>query len=83
MTNPHSSHEALVLAALRSNEALTMEQMKEVLPQLSWWELFRAVDELSRRGDLILRRKGFDYELQAGIPPTAHDAAGRAVDSAR
>ena len=30
---------------------------------LSWVDVFRAVDALSRRGTIILRRRGFDYEV--------------------
>jgi hypothetical protein len=68
MTLPHSSHEALILSTLQSGDALTMEQVKARLPQLNWWEVLHAVDVLSRRGEIILRRKGFDYELQVGAP---------------
>lgn len=77
MAVPTSSHETLVLDVLKSQDTLTMEQMKTMLPQLNWWELLHTVDVLSRRGDLILRRKGFDYEVQsaAGI----HGAAGQAA----
>jgi len=32
---------------------------------LSWSELFHAVDSLSRRGAIVLKRHGFDYELRA------------------
>lgn len=80
MSLPQSSHEGLILNVLRSGDASTMEQVKLLLPQLSWWELFRAVDALSRRGDIILRRKGIDYKLQAGSPMAAPDP-GRNVTS--
>jgi hypothetical protein len=73
----------LILGILKSRDALTMEEMKEMLPQLNWWELFQAVDGLSRSGAIILRRKGFDYELQAGMASPVQGADGKAFDSVR
>ena len=60
-----SRSEALVLGALQGLEPnpITMERIAELIPELSWNELFQAVDALSRRGDVVLRRKGFAYEL--------------------
>jgi len=55
--------EVLILSLLNSVEILTMEQVVELLPELSWVDVFRAVDALSRRGTIILRRRGFDYEV--------------------
>ncbi|WP_447986770.1 hypothetical protein [Nitrospira sp. Nam74] len=60
----HSSQsEALILDALRGGDPILLEQITERIPELSWNELFQAVDTLSRRGDLILRRRGFAYYL--------------------
>ena len=61
----HTFHESLVLDVLHSADSLTMEQLIEKLPQSSWNELFHAVDALSRRGAIILRRRGFEYELRS------------------
>ena len=61
MFQPLSRSEDLVLRSLRLNEALSLEQITERVPDLSWNDVFHAVDALSRRGDLILRRKGFTY----------------------
>lgn len=61
MFQPLSRSEDLVLRCLRLNEALSLEQITERVPDLSWNDVFHAVDALSRRGDLILRRKGFTY----------------------
>jgi len=61
MFQPSSRSEDLVLKALQTNEALSLEQITERVPDLSWNDLFHAVDTLSRRGDLILQRKGFAY----------------------
>ena len=66
MSQPSSQSEALVLGALQGlkpNHPITMERIAELIPELSWNELFHAVDTLSRRGDVVLRRKGFAYEL--------------------
>jgi hypothetical protein len=56
-----SQSEALVLDALQGRDSISLEQITERVPELSWNDLFQAVDALSRRGDLILRRKGFAY----------------------
>ncbi len=58
-----SDPEILILSLLNSVETLTMEQAVERLPELSWDDVFRAVDALSRRGTIILRRRGFGYEV--------------------
>ena len=58
-----SNPEVLILRLLNSVEILTMEQAVELLPELSWVDVFRAVDALSRRGTITLRRRGFDYEV--------------------
>jgi hypothetical protein len=65
MTTHISRQEALVLELLRSNEYLTMEEAAARLPELNWCQLFDAVDALSRRGAIILIRRGFDYLLRA------------------
>lgn len=56
-----SRSEDLVLQALQINEAVSLEQITERVPDLSWNDLFHAVDRLSRRGDLVLQRRGFAY----------------------
>jgi hypothetical protein len=55
--------EALVLDVLFMADILSMDELIQKLPELSWNELFLAVDRLSRRGAISLRRHGFDYEL--------------------
>lgn len=49
-----SDPKVLILSLLNSVETLTMEQAVERLPELSWDDVFRAVDALSRRGTIIL-----------------------------
>ena len=58
-----SDPEVLILSLLNSVEILTMEQAVELLPELSWVDVFRAVDALRQRGTIILRRRGFDHEV--------------------
>lgn len=59
----HSDPEVLILRLLSSIETLSLEQAVELLPELSWSDVFRAVDALSRRGTIILRCRGFNYEV--------------------
>jgi len=62
----HSIHsETLVLDLLHKAGSLTIDQMTAKLPELSWSELFETIDALSRRGTIILQRRGFQYELRA------------------
>ncbi|MEW6545244.1 MAG: hypothetical protein AB1411_16770 [Nitrospirota bacterium] len=64
--------EALVLEALSQSESLTIEQLADTLTELSWSEIFLAIDSLSRRGDIILRRHGFSYELSPVRPDSRY-----------
>ena len=65
MPQPNSRQETMVLDIVRSVESLTIAQAITLPPDLSWSELFNAVDTLSRRGAIILLRRGFEYELRA------------------
>ena len=56
--------ELLILKLLRGRRSLTLEQVVALLPELSWNQVFKTVDELSRRGEIILLRRGFQYELE-------------------
>ena len=60
MTSPS---EALVLATLAEADFLTIEQLVEELPELTWNQVFHILDELSRRDAILLRRRGFYYEV--------------------
>lgn len=68
----YSHDETLVLSLVRSMGALTMDQVVAHLPQLSWNQIFQTVDSLSRAGAILLRRRGFDYELR---PPDRSSAS--------
>ncbi len=66
--------EALVMTLLERERALRLDQLADRLPELSWSQVFGAVDSLSRRGAIRLRRRGFEYELSPA-PHQAHTAA--------
>jgi hypothetical protein len=68
MASQHDLNEAMVLNLLRIRECLKLEQVVALLPQLSWNQVFQCVDSLSRRGEIILHRRGFDYEIVRASP---------------
>ncbi len=57
--------ELLILTALSDTESITIEELAAKLPELSWSQLFQAIDTLSRRNAIVLRRRGFAYDLKA------------------
>jgi hypothetical protein len=62
--DPHRTHsESLVLSVLGESDVLTIEQLVEKLPELTWSHLFHIIDDLSRRDAIVLRRRGFEYEV--------------------
>lgn len=58
------SSECRLLELLQVRKSLTLEQVVTLLPELSWNQVFKTVDELSRRGNILLLRRGFDYEIE-------------------
>lgn len=62
---PSTPQEERVLYELADRGTMTMSDMIERVPELSWSELFTAIDRLSRSGSLILSRRGFEYQLRA------------------
>ncbi len=50
------SAEERVLEVLRASGEKTMEQLTASLPDVSWTQMFLAIDRLSRSGKVILRR---------------------------
>jgi hypothetical protein len=63
MVTQSERNEAMVLDLLRSEKCLKLEQVVTLLPELSWNQVFQCVDSLSRRGEILLLRRGFDYEI--------------------
>ncbi len=66
MVHPAISHtsELLILHLLRTRKSLRLEQIVILLPELSWNQVFKTVDELSRREKIVLLRRGFEYEVE-------------------
>lgn len=56
--------EDVVLDRLQDDRPFTVEELLLQVPELSWAQLFLAMDILSRRGDVELRRQGFTYTLK-------------------
>ena len=56
--------EGLILDLLGLRNSLTLEQVVTLLPELSWNQVFKTVDDLSRRGEIILLRRGYEYEIE-------------------
>jgi hypothetical protein len=70
----------LILEELQRSGRCTVEEMLERVPQLTWSQLFLAMDLLSRRGEIELTREGFTYSLRmrpAASRMGSHDAAAR------
>ena len=58
------SSESRILELVHLRKSLTLEQVVNLLPELSWNQVFKTIDELSRHGKIILLRRGFDYEIE-------------------
>ena len=54
--------DVFILDVLKSSpQPLTIEEIVGRLPRLGWNQIFLAVDSLSRKGLIILKRRGYDY----------------------
>ena len=62
------SSEFRILELVQMRKSLTSEQVVTLLPELSWNQVFKTIDELSRRGKIILLRRGVDYEIERVSP---------------
>ena len=71
MADGDNTIESLVLDLLTVQGPLTIDELVQRLPSLNWSSIFRAVDALSRRGDVFLRQKGFQYEISSLSAPMA------------
>ena len=65
----YAQPESTIMDLLRSSGKLTVEEIVARIPDLSWSQLFLAMDVLSRTRDVILRREGFTYTLETANPP--------------
>ena len=64
ITHQLSTPESRLIDLLRDGESYTVEEVMEEAPEFSWMQLFMAMDSLSRRGMVELRREGFVYWLR-------------------
>ena len=71
MADSDNTTESLILELLTVRGSLTIDELVQRLPSLNWSSIFRAVDALSRRGDVLLRQKGFQYEISSPSGPMA------------
>jgi len=55
--------EARILAHLNDETVIGLDALIEMLPEYSWNQIFHAVDQLARRGTVVLRRHRYDYTL--------------------
>jgi len=59
--------QSTIRSQLMQQGPCTFETLVDRLPQFSWNEIFTVVDQLSRAGELMLRRPTrFDYEVSIG-----------------
>lgn len=58
--------EQLILTVLHETDVITLDRLVAQLPELTWNQVFQAVDALSRRGVILLRRRGYQYEARVG-----------------
>ena len=68
MASQNVMNEALIINLVRREESVKLEELVTLLPQLSWNQVFQCVDSLSRRGKIILHRRGFDNEIDRATP---------------
>ncbi len=62
--------DSLILEVLRSTaRPLTCEEINVQIPELTWNQIFLSVDALSRRGEIILNRRGVEYQAIAADNP--------------
>jgi hypothetical protein len=71
----YGTQEAAIMNLLWISGKLAVEEIVARIPDLSWSQLFLTMDVLSRTGDVILRREGFTYTLEAAKSPPLQDRA--------
>lgn len=64
MSTGHAGAEGAVLNMLRRYEVLMMEDLSSGLPDFSWSQLILAIDRLSRKNMIALRRVGLSYQIR-------------------
>ena len=64
MVSHRTAQQDRVLEALDDADFMTFDQVCAKWPELSWHDVFLAVDELSRRGEVILQRRHNEYAVR-------------------
>jgi hypothetical protein len=64
MSTANAEAEQAVLNMLRRYEVLMMEDLIIVRSDFSWAQLFLAIDRLSRKNVIALRRVGLSYQIR-------------------
>jgi hypothetical protein len=59
-----------ILERLNEEAAVGLDALIEMLPEYSWNQIFHAVDQLARAGNIVLRRHRYDYTLFSTAYPT-------------
>ena len=55
--------ETRILASLNDETVIGLDALIDMLPEFSWNQIFSAVDQLARSGNIVLRRHRFNYTL--------------------
>ena len=64
MSTGHAGAEQAILSMLQRYEVLMMEDLISGRPDISWAQLFLAIDRLSRKNMIALRRVGLSYQIR-------------------
>lgn len=75
MSTARAGAEQAILNMLQRYEVLMMEDLITGRPDFSWSQLFLAVDRLSRKNLIALRRIGLGYQILSTNQEWIHDQA--------
>ncbi len=75
MATGNADAEEAVLNMLQRYEVLMIEDLMTGRPDFSWAQLFLAVDRLSRKNVIALRRIGLNYQILSTNQELIHDQA--------
>jgi hypothetical protein len=71
----HPATARLILETIENCPGISLEDLARACTQLTWNQLFSAVDVMSRSGMLHLSRKGFQYFVDLSFRPPADECA--------
>jgi hypothetical protein len=75
MATGNADADEAVLNMLQRYEVLMIEDLVTGRPDFSWAQLFLAVDRLSRKNVIALRRIGLSYQIRSTNQEWLHDQA--------